>query len=282
MNSPIDCESKRRGQDPSARRQTYYLSWLAVGLAVLLPAACSGKKQAAAPPGAPVQVAKTWEQDMPLEIRVIGNVEAYSTVQVKALVGGQVMSAFFKEGQDVKAGDRLFLIDPRPFEIALRQAESTLAKDKAQLKNAEDDLARYADLAAKDYVTQGALRTAQGQRGGPAGHRKGRRLARGQRPSPARILQHPFADRRPDRGDARPAGQPRQRQRLLPARRHRSDQPDLRVVLSARAKPGPHPELSGQGRTQDGGGRHGERSSRRGGADVHRQRASTRRPGPSC
>jgi multidrug efflux system membrane fusion protein len=64
------------------------------------------------------------------------------------------MGAYFKEGQDVKKGDLLFKIDSRPFEIALKQAESNLAKDRSLLKNAEDEVTRYAELAQKDYVTQ--------------------------------------------------------------------------------------------------------------------------------
>lgn len=64
------------------------------------------------------------------------------------------MDVSFKEGQDVRKGDLLFKIDPRPFEIAVKQAEANLAKDKALLKNADDELSRYAGLAEKDYVTK--------------------------------------------------------------------------------------------------------------------------------
>jgi multidrug efflux system membrane fusion protein len=119
---------------------------------------CSSRgKEKAGPsqgPASPVSAAKVVEKDIPLEIRAIGNVEAYSTVQVKAQVGGQMTEAYFKEGQDVKKGDLLFKIDSRPYEIALRQAESNLAKDSALLKNAEDEVSRYVELAQKDYVTQ--------------------------------------------------------------------------------------------------------------------------------
>lgn len=64
------------------------------------------------------------------------------------------MDVSFKEGQDVRKGDLLFKIDPRPFEIAVKQGEANLAKDKALLKNADDELSRYAGLAEKDYVTK--------------------------------------------------------------------------------------------------------------------------------
>jgi multidrug efflux system membrane fusion protein len=129
---------------------------LAAGLALsLVFAACSSEK--AGPrtaPAAPVSVAAAAEQDVPLQIKAIGNVEAYSTVQIKALVGGQMLAVHFKEGQDVRKGDPLFTIDPRPFQIALEQAEAGLAKDQALLRNAEDDVNRYVELAQKEYVTK--------------------------------------------------------------------------------------------------------------------------------
>jgi len=126
------------------------VSWLSI--------ACSsgtaeknGPRQA---PANPVEAAKVVEKDMPLQIRAVGNAQPYSTVQIKAQVGGPLLNVFFKEGQDVRKGDPLFKIDPRPYEIALKQSEANLARDRAQLKNAEEDVRRYADLAGKDYVTK--------------------------------------------------------------------------------------------------------------------------------
>jgi multidrug efflux system membrane fusion protein len=124
----------------------------------LLITGCSSKGQQKGVPGAgpasPISVASVTGMDVPLQIRAIGNVEAYSTVQVKALVGGQMVGVYFKEGQDVKRGDLLFKIDPRPFQIGLEQAEANLTRDRAQLKNADGEVKRYADLAQKDYVTK--------------------------------------------------------------------------------------------------------------------------------
>src|SRR5512140_2966561 len=116
--------------------------------------ACSSGKKAAGPAmaGSPVTVAAVETKDVPLEISAVGRAEAISTVAIKAQVGGEVTGVHFKEGQFVRKGDRLLTIDPRPFEIALRQAESLLEKDRALLKNAEADVARYADLVRKDYV----------------------------------------------------------------------------------------------------------------------------------
>jgi membrane fusion protein, multidrug efflux system len=94
------------------------------------------------------------QQNVPVQIPAIGNVETINAVSIKALVGGEVIGVFFKEGQDVKKGDLLFQIDPRPYEAALRQAEATLARDLAQAKNAEEQAKRYAILVQKDYVSK--------------------------------------------------------------------------------------------------------------------------------
>jgi multidrug efflux system membrane fusion protein len=115
---------------------------------------CSRKKGAPPVPGSPVSVAAAELKDVPLELAAVGKVEAILTVGVKAQVGGEVTRVCFKEGQPVRKGDCLFMIDPRPFEIALKQAQALLEKDRAQLKNAEADVARYAGLVQKDYVTK--------------------------------------------------------------------------------------------------------------------------------
>jgi len=91
---------------------------------------------------APVTVTTASEETVPVEVRAIGNVEAYSTVSVKTLVEGELTQVYFKEGQDVKKGELLFTIDPRPFEAALKQAEANLARDIAQMKQAQANVAK--------------------------------------------------------------------------------------------------------------------------------------------
>jgi len=126
------------------------LIFLAAGLV-----ACSPKKEAPRPrPPAPVTVAQVTQQDVPQELRAVGNVEAYTTVAVKALVSGTVAGVHFREGQDVAQGQLLFTIDPRPFQAALRQAEANLAKNQAQATNAEAQARRYAALVKDGIVTQ--------------------------------------------------------------------------------------------------------------------------------
>jgi multidrug efflux system membrane fusion protein len=87
-------------------------------------------------------------------------VEASSTVEVRAQVAGELKTVGFKEGQDVKAGQLLFTIDPQPFEVALRQAEATLARNEAQLKNAEAQRARATELMKSGLLPRSEFDTA--------------------------------------------------------------------------------------------------------------------------
>ncbi len=102
----------------------------------------------------PVMVARVVQKTIPVQLRAVGTIEAYSTVSVRTQITGSLTRVHFKEGQDVKKGDLLFTIDPRPFEAALKQAEAILARDVAQLENALQQLRRYGDLVKKQYVSQ--------------------------------------------------------------------------------------------------------------------------------
>ncbi len=102
----------------------------------------------------PVLVATAMQKTMPLQIKAVGNVEAYSTVSVKSQVTGVLTQAHFKEGENVKKGQLLFTIDPRPYDAALKQAEANLARDTAQLQNSREQARRYAELVKKQYVSQ--------------------------------------------------------------------------------------------------------------------------------
>ncbi|HEX2225642.1 MAG TPA: efflux RND transporter periplasmic adaptor subunit [Candidatus Binatia bacterium] len=102
----------------------------------------------------PVLVATAMQKSIPVQIRAVGNAEPYATVSVKSQVTGVLTKAHFKEGQDVKQGQLLFTIDPRPLEAAVKQAEANLARDTAQLKNLREQVRRYADLVEKQYVSR--------------------------------------------------------------------------------------------------------------------------------
>jgi membrane fusion protein, multidrug efflux system len=107
----------------------------------------------------PVTVTQVSRREVPLEIRVVGNVEAYSTITVKAQVSGQLTAVYFKEGDYVKKGDKLFTIDPRQLEAQLAQADANLARDVALLSQSEANLRR--DTADQQYAVGAADRYAQ-------------------------------------------------------------------------------------------------------------------------
>jgi multidrug efflux system membrane fusion protein len=123
-------------------------------LVLVLLAACSGSKTKRADEKVPVTVARVEKKNVPLQIRAIGSVQPVSTVAVRALVGGQLTRVWFAEGENVRKGQPLFTIDPRPYQAALQQAEANLARDEAQFHNAQSEAARYAELVKKDYVTK--------------------------------------------------------------------------------------------------------------------------------
>ncbi len=133
-------------------RTEYRVTKFILLLSLIVIPACSKSKQP--PPRTVPVVAETADRkNVPLQVKAIGNVEAYNTVTIKSQVNGEISEVHFRDGQDVKRGKLLFKIDPRPFESALRQAESALARDRAQAKNAQEESKRYAGLAEKGFVS---------------------------------------------------------------------------------------------------------------------------------
>jgi len=108
------------------------------------------------PPATPVSAVKAVEESVPTQLRVVGTVEASAVVQVKSLVEGQLVRVAFTEGQNVAKGDLLFEIDPRPYQDALRQAEAAVARDRAQIAQAQASLVR--DQASARYAASQAER----------------------------------------------------------------------------------------------------------------------------
>lgn len=137
---------------------------LTVAALVFVSVACSGKSAQESPKGGrrgpgggavPVLMAKVVQKTVPVEIQVIGNVEAFSTIGVKSQVGGQLTGVFFKEGDFVRKNSLLFTIDKRPYEAQVSQAKANLARDTAQLSLAQANLAR--DASQQRYAeAQGA------------------------------------------------------------------------------------------------------------------------------
>src|SRR6185436_21101807 len=103
------------------------------------------------------------ERSMPNIIRSVGTVEASSSVEIRAQVSGELLNVNFKEGQDVAEGDLLFTIDPRPFDMAIKQAEAQLAKDSGQSKTAEMNRTRSASLLSRGLIAQSDFDTVAAQ-----------------------------------------------------------------------------------------------------------------------
>jgi multidrug efflux system membrane fusion protein len=141
------------------RRRPGYFFLITALFAVI--AACSGEsgtpsdKSSREGEGSsvPVKVATVEQKDVPVQLNAIGNVEAYSIVEVKPQVDGELSKVYFKEGENVSKDELLFLIDTRPYENDLRQAEANMARDTAMLKKAEQDALRYEDLINKGVVS---------------------------------------------------------------------------------------------------------------------------------
>ena len=101
----------------------------------------------------PVKVAAAEQKAVPVQLQAVGTVEAYATVSIKSRIDGQLVGVHFREGQDVKKGDLLFTIDPRPYEAAMKEARARLDRDAALADKADLDARRYAELVAKNYVS---------------------------------------------------------------------------------------------------------------------------------
>ena len=104
----------------------------------------------------PVSLAQVVQKSVPVRLQAIGNVEAFSSVSLKARVDGQILEVTSREGQEVKKGDVLFRIDPRPFEAALRQAEANALRDAAASDQARSQERRYQELLDKNFVSKEA------------------------------------------------------------------------------------------------------------------------------
>ncbi|HTL25174.1 MAG TPA: efflux RND transporter periplasmic adaptor subunit [Burkholderiales bacterium] len=114
------------------------------------------KKGGRGPAAVPVSVTPALQQSVPVRLQAIGNVEAYSTVSVKARVDGQIVALNFKEGQEIKKGDVLFRIDARPYEATLKQAEANALRDAAARNQAQSQERRYKELLEKNFISKEA------------------------------------------------------------------------------------------------------------------------------
>jgi multidrug efflux system membrane fusion protein len=161
-------------------RRAHRSAWVAIFCLLLLPLfaeqGCKSKSSPERPSkkeiggggSIPVAISRVVKRDVPIDIQAVGNVEASSTVTVKAQVSGELLRVFFQEGDFVKKGDELFKIDARTYEAQLNQAQANMAKDEAvlgqidanlardlaQLKYAQSQAARYSNLLEKNLVSK--------------------------------------------------------------------------------------------------------------------------------
>ena len=181
--APADADSRPAWQKRLLTRRTLVIVAVLFALALLawlLTPKATGPADAgrfAAGGPMPVVAAGARAGDMPITLVGLGTVTPLATVTVQSQISGQITHIAFKEGQPVKAGDPLIQIDPRPYQVALEQAQGALLRDRALLANAHVDLERYQTLFEQDSIAEqqlatqkslvaqyeGAVRTDQGQ-----------------------------------------------------------------------------------------------------------------------
>ena len=159
----VESDSEKAPTKPSRAK------WVLLGIGVLVvigvvvsfvvrskkaDAAQEKTAKAAANRKVPVVISAAKKIDVPIVLEGLGSVTPLASVTVKSQVDGRLESVAFKEGQAVKAGELLAQIDPRPFRIALQQAQAAQQRDQAQVKNAELNLGRYEDLRKQSLVAQ--------------------------------------------------------------------------------------------------------------------------------
>ena len=145
------------------KRQGTLVFGLTLAICAVL-AGCSSKQAKSAkasgpPPAVPVGVATVKQGDFNVYLTGLGSVQAFNTVSLKTRIDGQIMQVNFREGQDVKAGETLIVIDPRPYQVALQQAQANLQKDEAQLNNAKAQYERNKVLYGQGVIAKQDLDT---------------------------------------------------------------------------------------------------------------------------
>ena len=133
-------------------------------------AGCSSQQAKSAkasgpPPAVPVGVATVQQSNFNVYLTGLGSVQAFNTVSLKTRIDGQIMQVNFQEGQDVKVGELLIVVDPRPYQVALQQSQANLQKDEAQLTNAKAQYARNKVLYEQGVIAKQDLDTLEASLG---------------------------------------------------------------------------------------------------------------------
>jgi multidrug efflux system membrane fusion protein len=134
-----------------------------IGVIVEVPSTAQQAPPPGSPPAIPVSAARVIKQDVPIYLKGLGSVQAFNAVLVRARVDGTLMQFPVTEGQEVKQGDLIAVIDPRPYQAALDAAMAKKDQDEAQLANARLDLQRYMSLAKQDFASHQQVDTQQSQ-----------------------------------------------------------------------------------------------------------------------
>ena len=142
------------------RKRLYIIGGAITVVLLLLVARAIFTRKTALPPPPPrvVLVSKVVQKDVPIYLDEIGTCAAYETVQVQAQISGQILARHFKDGADVKEGDLLFTIDPRPYEAALQQAQAQATLDQITLKRQQELRARNV-ISPQDLIQPRPTRT---------------------------------------------------------------------------------------------------------------------------
>jgi len=135
-------------------KQIYQAILIAVASLILCTACAAKKEKPKAKLPVPVKVALALQKDVPIQVKAIGNIEAFTSVAIKSQVSGQIARVHFQEGSDVRQGDLLISIDPEPFRATLSQCEAALVRDQAQAKFAREQASRYQGLLKDGIVTR--------------------------------------------------------------------------------------------------------------------------------
>src|SRR5579872_2669643 len=123
-------------------------------LSFLLLFSCSKTPAPPPPPSYPARIAVAAQNEPPILIEALGHVDAITAIDIRSRIEGELTGVYFTQGQEVKKGDLLFTVDPRPYQAALKQAEATLEENLAILALAEEKVKRYMILAKDEYYSQ--------------------------------------------------------------------------------------------------------------------------------
>jgi len=168
-NNSARLEGAGPGRQPTPRGWVWFLVLIALLVGVIFAYRAHNQSRAASaaaaanadPPASSVGVVTVQKRDVPFYLIGLGSVTAFNTVTVRTRIDGQLMKVYFKEGQFVREGDLLAEIDPRPYQVALEQAQGQLAKDLASQADAKIDLNRFQQLWQEGVIPRQQLDTQQ-------------------------------------------------------------------------------------------------------------------------